>query len=208
MKVLLFGTSANPPTGKGGHAGIVAWAAQHDLPGFGRPDRIWVLPVFRHAFVEKERAFAPFEDRVAMAKLAFEGLAEPGRIEVQTTEREVHASMVARGEAAPRVGTIDVVRALEAEHPGIELGLLLGADTYQDLLARRWKESEVLLRRIPLVVVPRIGIPNEGAIAEGPGLGAVSSSALRASKDPAVWAREIQPEVLSYIYAHHLYGLG
>ena len=209
VKVLLFGSSANPPTGMHGHAGLVDWAAKTELPELGgRADEVWVLPVFRHAFAEKDRDLAPYADRIALAKLAFEGLAEPGRVKVKTTEQQVHRAMKAAGVVEPFVGTIDVVRALEAEHPTTSFALLLGADTYEDLTAHHWKESEELLARVPVVVVPRIGVAGIGARADGPMLGSVSSRALRASRDPALWAAEVQPQVLSYIRAHRLYGLG
>ena len=45
--------------------------------------------------------------------------------------------------------------------------------------------------------------PSDG---EGPQLTAVSSSAVRASRDPAFLAEALQPEVLDYIRAHRLYG--
>ena len=44
-KVCLFGTSANPPTGKGGHLGIVK-----ELAKSCKFDEIRVLPVYRHMF--------------------------------------------------------------------------------------------------------------------------------------------------------------
>jgi hypothetical protein len=54
--VLIFGLSANPPTGAHGHAGIVRWAAQElrvDLPDDAHLlaqeavpiDEVWVMPV-------------------------------------------------------------------------------------------------------------------------------------------------------------------
>ena len=50
-KVCLFGTSANPPTGKGGHGGIVehllSLTSRDGAPAF---DEVRVLPVYRHMF--------------------------------------------------------------------------------------------------------------------------------------------------------------
>ena len=51
-KVCLFGTSANPPTGSNGHAGIVKAlsslkADDEKTPAF---DEIRVLPVYKHMF--------------------------------------------------------------------------------------------------------------------------------------------------------------
>jgi nicotinic acid mononucleotide adenylyltransferase len=44
-KICLFGLSADPPTGYGGHVGIV-----QALKQMGEWDEIWVLPVYRHTF--------------------------------------------------------------------------------------------------------------------------------------------------------------
>src|SRR5947208_16801171 len=102
--VLVFGLSANPPTGLSGHAGIVKWAATEARVGERAPDRVWVLPVYRHAFVDKQD-MPSFSHRFEMAKLAFEHLpgVPAGRVVVKDTEKSVHAE-------APdqMVGTMDV----------------------------------------------------------------------------------------------------
>lgn len=38
---------------------------------------MWVLPVYKHIYSSKHN-LAPFEDRVRMCQLTFEGLAESG----------------------------------------------------------------------------------------------------------------------------------
>lgn len=43
---------------------------------FIRP-QVWVLPVFKHIYASKHN-LAPFEDRVRMCQLTFEGLGQPG----------------------------------------------------------------------------------------------------------------------------------
>ncbi|MCK6549272.1 nicotinate-nicotinamide nucleotide adenylyltransferase [Myxococcota bacterium] len=196
-RVILFGLSANPPTGAAGHVGIVRWAAT-------QADEVWVLPVFRHAFHEK-RDLAPFDDRVAMARLAFEAIPGlEGRVHVKLTERDVAQTM----RIDEKVGTIDVVRRLRAERPDVDLVLLLGADTWRDLARGRWKESDALRALVPVVVVAREGVDVEpGAPTQRvPGLGAVSSSAVRSSRDRAYLAEVLPPRVLEYIEAHGLYG--
>jgi hypothetical protein len=45
--ICLFGLSADPPTGTGGHVGIVQALVDHTHPRF---DEIHVLPVYRHTF--------------------------------------------------------------------------------------------------------------------------------------------------------------
>ncbi len=89
--------------------------------------------------------------------------------------------MQAAGDASPpRVGSIDLLEALAAAHPGVRwswvLGALLqawfcsgraldvrvwraGADTFADLRAGRWKRSGAFMQRVHLFVVARPGQP-------------------------------------------------
>ncbi len=206
-RVVVFGLSANPPTGLGGHAGLVRWAATRARleawDGEG-PDEVWVLPVYRHAFRAK-RDMASFEHRMAMAKLAFEHLPHlSARVRVLDTERTVAEAFAVR-DARAVPGTIDVVRFLRDDHPGVAFALLLGADTYRDLLEGRWKESEALLKMVAILAVPRPGVSTSVPAAEDPpALDEISSSAVRA--DFAGRAIALQPSVRAYIEAHGLYG--
>ncbi|MBK8013183.1 MAG: hypothetical protein IPK13_17730 [Deltaproteobacteria bacterium] len=164
--VVLFGLSANPPTGMGGHAGIVQWAI--DRASFselgGRPaDEIWILPVFVHAF-ENKRDMPSFDHRLEMSRLNFLSLPRAqGRVQVLATEREIAQRQpgahpdggTAKSLASARIGTIDVVRYLIARHPDIDFALLLGADTFEDLQQGRWKESEALRALVKAIRVPR-----------------------------------------------------
>jgi nicotinic acid mononucleotide adenylyltransferase len=43
--ICLFGLSADPPTGYGGHVGIAQTLQQQE-----RWDEVWVMPVYRHTF--------------------------------------------------------------------------------------------------------------------------------------------------------------
>lgn len=209
--VILFGLSANPPTGEGGHAGIVRWAAEpRPLPAFGgeAADEVWVLPVYRHAFTDK-RGMPSFEHRHAMARLAFQSeMPEVARrVRVLDVERTLGraANVDRQGPDEVRVGTIDVVRHLERAHPGARFALLLGADTHRDLLEGKWKESEALLSRVCVIALPRVGVGG-AARADGPTLTAISSTEVRASRDLGFLGRVLQPSVLAYIRLHHLYG--
>ncbi len=209
--VLIFGLSANPPTGLGGHAGIVRWAATRtQLEAFKGQgvDQVWILPVFRHAFSNK-RDMPAFEHRLAMAKIAFEDEMPEleGRVRVLDVERTLGQAAASEGARTGevRVGTIDVLRHLQAEHPEARMALLLGADTYRDLKDGKWKNAKALQAMAPVVALPRSGI--EGAArADGPALTAVSSTEVRASSDPLFLAQALQPGVLSYVRAHRLYG--
>ncbi len=202
---VLFGLSANPPTGHGGHAGLVRWAAERTRcpEAQGAPvDEVWVIPVDVHAFEDK-RAMPSFEHRFQMARLAF--LALPGlegRVRVLDIERRLR-----KAHPDEVIGTIDVVRALIREHPERRFALLLGADTHRDLGLGRWKESEALLRLVPVIAVPRSGHrPPEDGPVDAPGLSSVSSTQVRASTDQAFLSRVLQPQVLAYMVTHGLYG--
>ncbi len=48
-RVCLFGTSADPPTGEGGHLGIVRHLASSSSPSCDF-DEVRVLPVYRHMY--------------------------------------------------------------------------------------------------------------------------------------------------------------
>ena len=65
-KVVLFGSSANPPTGLGGHIGIVKYFSGIclilDFIIVALFDEVWILPVFRHAYSSK-RQLESFERR-------------------------------------------------------------------------------------------------------------------------------------------------
>jgi nicotinic acid mononucleotide adenylyltransferase len=68
----LFGTSANPPTGSGGHVGIVQ--ALSSMPNTTKFDEIRILPVYQHTFSSKRNQLVSYEHRVNMCKIAFEGI--------------------------------------------------------------------------------------------------------------------------------------
>ena len=205
-RVIVFGLSANPPTGLGGHAGLVRWAASEarldEWDGRG-PDEVWVLPVYRHAFSAK-REMAPFAHRMAMARLAFEQLPGVDRpVRVLDIERTV-AHAFADADPASVPGTVDVIRRLRADHPGAAFALLLGADTYRDLLEGRWKDSEALLKMVVIVAVPRKGVSADVPVRPGaPALDDVSSSRVRA--DPRRWGHALQAAVRDYIELNGLY---
>jgi nicotinate-nucleotide adenylyltransferase len=219
--VLLFGLSANPPTGLGGHAGIVRWAATEARIPFPRegaspesiaPDELWVLPVYQHPFADKQQ-MPSFEHRLRMAHLAFDHLpGAEGRVFIKDCERTVRLEAERRSGAHAHalIGTIDVVRYLMKEDPDVRFALLLGQDTYRDLASGKWKESRALLDLVPIVVIARNGLELGGergvTLARVAGLTDVSSSKVRASEDREYIEQALQPEVLSYIETHHLYG--
>src|SRR3954452_22589054 len=106
MRVALFGGSFNPPH------------VAHQLVGLyvleTEPvDELWLIPCFKHPF---DKALAPFEDRLAMCELAAAALGPRAR--VSDCERRLG------GESR----TLRTVKALQAQHPGVELSLVIGGD--------------------------------------------------------------------------------
>ncbi|CAN0406703.1 unnamed protein product [Ascophyllum nodosum] len=119
MKVLLFGTSGNPPTGRDGHSGIVDYFVNLE-----RFDELWVLPVYKHMFASKRDTMAEpgaptFEDRVEMCRLSFETCSTGScKVRVLETEKEVFNEMVvAHTTMPPRTSSYDVVQYLKKRHP-------------------------------------------------------------------------------------------
>lgn len=202
-RVLLFGLSGDPPTGDGGHLGVVRWAAERGIhPELGgRLDAIWILPVYRHAYAAKA-GLSSYEHRLEMCRLCFEQRGFPVDVTVMDLERELAMS---RGQQ--HTGTVDVVEHLQALHPEASFGLLLGADTAADLLRGRWRRSKDLLAQVRLVVVPRVGVGGEllrgVTAADAPALDSVSSTAARQRRD---LTDLVVPEVAAYIQAQGLYG--
>lgn len=110
--ICLFGTSADPPTGIGGHRGIAMALSNlllssaerqpvtsetsgstcvesndsdtNDSSQQFRFDEIRVVPVYRHMFASKRGKQASYDDRLEMCRLAFEGIE---RVTVSDCER-------------------------------------------------------------------------------------------------------------------------
>jgi len=218
-QVLLVGLSANPPTYRGGHAGIMEYFAR------GKQfDQIWALPVYSHMFATK-RELAPFEHRVAMLKLALGGVA---KVKVVEVEKDLGDAAVAYAGKAGlplsevRVGTVDVLCHLQRTYPHIEFSLALGTDTFADLAAGKWKRGDEILRRWRVVVIDRHGLPPipDASLSPKhssplklevlrvviPDLTEVSSTKVRGSQDDTFLTHALHPKVLAYIKEHKLYA--
>jgi len=221
--VVLFGLSADPPTGQGGHQSIVSWAAtklsftQHacvnqTLINFQRDipiNAIWILPVYQHPYPEKH--LADFEHRLAMSKLAFEHLSGPRtKVEVKDIEKTIALSTqnIKKPNSLQNIGTIDTVHYLMAEYPETQFVLLLGADAYQDLCAHKWKKSSELLATIPIICIARsnASVSNESIIRLNE-LAPISSSQIRRSNDREFLSKALHPDVFHYINTHQLYSV-
>ncbi|TYZ59865.1 hypothetical protein PybrP1_005807 [[Pythium] brassicae (nom. inval.)] len=227
-QVLLYGTSANPPTGLQGHMGAVAYCRQF-------VDEVWLLPVYQHIYSSK-RALAPFHHRVRMCELAASVLPASGaRVEVKESERELfeHLAAATGRPEELRVGSIDLIKFLLERNPDTAFTMLLGADTYADLLAGKWKRGEELQHLVQFLVMDRQGVDSpwheheqqqqqhqsdETAVERDqreapsvrfitvPGLSDVSSTRVRATSDIETLRELVGEDVAAYIVEHKLYA--
>ncbi|RHY04127.1 hypothetical protein DYB36_002287 [Aphanomyces astaci] len=206
-RVLVFGTSANPPCGMGGHMGCIEHFAQEY-------DEVWVLPVYQHIYSSK-RHLESFEHRVAMLELARQAIPHGDRVRIVETEKDVWMQALTSlpPDAEPssiRIGTVDIIANLQAANPDVQFSWLLGADTYMDLVQGKWKGGLALLDMVHLVVLPRDGVVLDTSshpsvtISSVPSLNDSSSTKARQSRDAA--AALVLPPVLAYMQKHKLYA--
>lgn len=102
-------------------------------------DEIWWIPTFQHAFDKK---LATFDDRLHMCQAALQDIR---RARIDTIERQMGGQS----------RTIDTVRMLMEENPGVEFSLVIGADILTE--THRWKDWEGLMELVGLIVVGRRG---------------------------------------------------
>lgn len=179
--VCVFGTSADPPTGTGGHLGIVSHLASLQ-PTF---DEVRVIPVYRHMYVSKREKQASYHDRLTMCRLAFRDVPN---VTVSDIERRCRDQMIDRiresfqdkseqqkscAENEKResvrdewtskicIGTADILDMLIAEEPTVDFSLALGSDTFLDLTDRKWKRSSDVIDLVNgrVIVIQRKYIP-------------------------------------------------
>ena len=138
--VALFGLSANPPTGDTGHVGIV-----RSLVASGEFVEIWVMPVYVHIY-ETKRDLVSYDDRMEMCRLCMEQESTDAcKVKVTDIEKEVYEWCCKNRKnrnTTVRVGSIDVLLHIQKKHPDIDMHLVLGADTFTDLAAGKWKDSD------------------------------------------------------------------
>ncbi len=136
---------------------------------------------------------------------------------IQETEKELWDTELATAidPASVRLGSIDVVEYLQAKHPTTEFSLLLGMDTYNDLMKGMWKGGLALLECLPIVVVEREGVSIDSiknhdgvTFVQIPSLNDTSSTKARATSDEAELSTLVVPSVLAYMKTHRLYAFG
>lgn len=185
-RVAVFGGSFDPP--HVGHVLLAAWALSA-----GGVDRLLVVPTYAHAFGKRSAAF---DDRVAMAELAFSVLAP---VEVSRIEERLPAPSY----------TLRTLEAIAAERPLASLRLLVGADVIEAL--PRWHEPDQIEALAPLLVGGRSGYARSSAThtvaTDVPNFPEVSSTVVRARLARGEDVSSLVPEsVRAYIATRSLYG--
>jgi nicotinate-nucleotide adenylyltransferase len=188
----MFGGAFDPP-----HNAHVALAEA--AVGQLKLDRLHVLPT-GDAW-HKARTLTPAAHRLEMTRLAFAGLAR-----AHVDDRELRRS-------GPTY-SIDTLRELQAEHPGAELFLLMGADQAAGFTT--WRDWPGIARLSTLAVAGRGADAGVDTLQVLPGVRAVavalprrpeSATDIRARLAAGQDIRQlVAPAVAGYIARHHLYA--
>lgn len=203
MRVAFFGGTFDPI--HRGHLAIARAAAEQFAL-----DEVLFAPVARQPLKAKT-AEASFADRLAMVRLACNGVASTTKL----TASDVDAP---RPDEEPNY-TVDTLEALASECPNAELFAISGADSF--LTLRSWRAPERLLELAQWIVVSRPGFSvcvaslglTEEQLARVHLLATVHENVsasnlrlrLRAGEDCSDWVAE---PVMQYIRNHRLYGFG
>lgn len=170
-RVAILGGSFDPP--QLAHVAIARHVIQQKWA-----DEVWVIPCAGHPFGKN---LAPFEDRMAMCRLAFKGI--PGVI---VNDIEQHLPQPSY--------TVQTLRHL-SEKFHHEWLLVVGADVAAEM--SQWKESAALAQLAQLLVIPR-----------GPGspVPDVSATEVRKRLHQGDDVTSLVPApVAQYIQSHQLY---
>lgn len=181
-EVALLGGSFNPPH-------VAHLMAAYWVLATQGVQEAWLLPTWKHAF---GKPLAPFEDRVAMCRLA------------AATIRGLHVC-AAEAELAgdPLVGkTARTLEHLAAKHPGLRFALVIGTDILPDV--EKWYRWDRVRELARVIVVGRQGHPADAGGA--PLLPPVSSTEIRTRIARGEDVSALVPRrVREYIAARGLY---
>lgn len=140
--IIFFGASFNPPTKA--HLALVEYIIKTMKVRVPKPI-ILLAPVYQHIF--SKPGLVDFDPRLKLTALQFKQAIESGDVIVSDIEARVYN---ASGSEAP-CGTVDTLAYIKAhpdEFPGCnvnDISLMLGGDTYHDLIDGKWKDTEKLI---------------------------------------------------------------
>jgi nicotinate (nicotinamide) nucleotide adenylyltransferase len=235
-QICLFGTSANPPTGDGGHRGIVRALSEltegsddqdGQAPCFF--DEIRILPVYQHNFSSKRHSLASYDHRVELCRLSFQNIprAVVSDAERRSFHRKITQTMTEQDIQQLYVGTADLLEMLMEEEPHVDFTFCLGTDTFMDLTNWKWRRSKDVLTLLNgrIVVLLRKGMTKHDELRERiksvneadgngnvvlleiPSLQEISSSSVRScTNEDELLERLATPQVLDYMRKHKLYS--
>ena len=129
---------------------------------------VWILPVYQHMYVGK-RKLEEYDHRLAMCHLCFTPQSSARcRVRVLSLEREAFNLLCAVStnedtNCTPimRLGTVDIIKLVKSNsyhdiiqsrclinnqgnnRNDIDIHLVLGLDTYRDLVAGKWKDANM-----------------------------------------------------------------
>ena len=186
MRIGIYGGSFNPI--HKGHTSLSQALIEQQIV-----DEVWLMvsPQNPH----KEADAAPYEDRLAMAQLATQ---EMEGIRVSDFERNLPIPSY----------TYTTLTLLSEQYPQHQFHLVIGADNWENF--PRWYHATDILSTYPILIYPRPNYPIDISTAPKESsvtivdslLYDISSTDIRKHKK----LRKINPDVLKYIRAHHLYN--
>ena len=189
IRIGIYGGAFDPPH----HAHrMLAQAAVEQL----RLDELKVFPTGQAW--HKARQLTPAEHRVAMARIAFDGVPKV-TVDARETQR------------AGATYTIDTLRELHAEQPGADLFVVMGED--QAAAFTTWRDWQEIARLATLCVAQR---PQAAPVTTLPPEVRVQRLSMPPMEDSATEIRSrltsgqdaghlVDPRVARYIAQHHLY---
>jgi nicotinate-nucleotide adenylyltransferase len=180
--IIVFGGSFNPV-----HIAHVFMACY--LLSTHKPEKIIVIPVYKHAFGKQLESF---EHRYEMCKIAMGWIPT---VSISDIEKEI-------GEVSITAKTISL---LKESNPNWNIKFVVGSDSADDLNSGKWQNSETLLQIAELLVIHR---SNPSSLTKDV-LPSISSSEIRASLKgqlPYAIAKTFLPlDVMKYIEEQNLY---
>ena len=160
MRIAVYGGSFNPP--HKAHAMVASW-----IVSSGVADRVWLVPVFEHAFEGvHEKALAPYEMRLAWCAAMANELGD--YVEVSDVESRLSAPSY----------TVDTLQHFSRTYAQHTFHLVIGADILEQTSG--WKSWDVIVSEFSPIVVGREGYDSHNELADGaPIFPAVSSTEVR-----------------------------